>query len=179
MRRLIFLLILLALSNGVFAQDLVWETNINKAIERSIKEQKPMFLFFTGSDWCGWCIRLQNEVFKTPEFTEWAKQKVVLVDLDFPRRTSQPDDIKAQNNSLQQIFQIQGFPSIRVANADVKEGKITFELLGGLGYQAGGPVTWIKSADEVLKLNKKVYAITTAETAKSAKPSKKSKPKIK
>lgn len=159
MKRIFFISLFLVVSNIVFAQNLVWETNINKAIERSTKEHKPMFLFFTGSDWCGWCIRLQNEVFKTPEFTTWAKQNVVLVDLDFPRRTPQPDELKAQNNSLQQTFQIQGFPSIRVVNSDIKEGKINFELLGGLGYQAGGPTVWLKSADEILKLNKKVYPV--------------------
>ncbi len=145
------------------AQELVWETNINKAIEKSNAEKKPIFLFFTGSDWCGWCIKLQNEVFKTPEFTAWAKQNVVLVDLDFPRRTPQPDDLKAQNNSLQQTFSIQGFPSIRIVNADVKEGKINFDLLGGLGYMAGGPSTWLSEANNVLKLNKKVYSAAISD----------------
>ena len=160
----------------VSAQDLVWETNINKAIERSNAEAKPMFLFFTGSDWCGWCIRLQNEVFKTPEFIAWAKQNVVLVDLDFPRRTQQADDLKAQNNSLQQTFAIQGFPSIRIVNAGMKEGKINFEMLGGLGYAAGGPTVWLQTANDVLKLNKKVYKkpkVTEKQTKKEQKKKKK------
>lgn len=49
-------------------EDLVWHTNVKEAIDLAKKEDKPLFLFFTGSDWCGWCIRLQKEVFKTPEF---------------------------------------------------------------------------------------------------------------
>ena len=163
--RKIFLLAFIAFSSTMInAQDLVWETSINKAIERSNIEKKPILLFFTGSDWCGWCIKLQNEVFRTPEFTTWAKQNVVLVDLDFPRRTPQADDLKAQNNSLQQTFGIQGFPSIRIVNAGLLEGKVNFEMLGGLGYIAGGPTVWLQSANDVLKLNKKVY-----ETAKPVK----------
>ena len=74
-------------------------------------------LFFTGSDWCGWCIRLQKEVLKTPEFNKWANENVILVELDFPRRTAQPDMIKTQNNELQQVFGIQGFPTVYFANA--------------------------------------------------------------
>ena len=69
------------------AQELKWYTNVKEAIKVSNKEKKPLFLFFTGSDWCGWCIRLQNEVLKTPEFSKWAKESVVLVELDYPRRT--------------------------------------------------------------------------------------------
>ncbi len=91
-------------------EDLTWHTNIDEAIEISKVENKPLFLFFTGSDWCGWCIRLQKEVFKTPEFATWAKEKVVLVELDFPRRTPQAEALKMQNNLLQQFFQIRGYP---------------------------------------------------------------------
>lgn len=50
------------------AQELKWYTDVKEAITVSNKEQKPMLMFFTGSDWCGWCIRLQNEVLKTAEF---------------------------------------------------------------------------------------------------------------
>ena len=58
-------------------KELVWYTDMNQAIAVSQKEKKPMMLFFTGSDWCGWCIRLQNEVFKKDEFTKWAKENEI------------------------------------------------------------------------------------------------------
>ena len=127
MKKVFIVYAFLCISISTTAQDLVWETDIYKSIERSNKEKKPIFLFFTGSDWCGWCIRLQNEVFKTPEFIVWAKQNVVLVDLDFPRRTPQAENLKAQNNSLQQTFAVQGFPSVRIVNAAMKDAKINFE----------------------------------------------------
>ena len=82
------------------AQELKWYTDVKEAVAVSNKESKPLFLFFTGSDWCGWCIRLQKEVFKTTEFEKWAKDKVVLVELDFPKRTDQPQEVKTQNAQI-------------------------------------------------------------------------------
>jgi thioredoxin-related protein len=134
------------------AQELKWYTDVKEAIKVSNKKKKPLMLFFTGSDWCGWCIRLQNEVLKTPEFSKWAKESVVLVELDYPRRTAQSDEIKKQNNELQQAFGIQGFPTVYFANATVnKEGKINFEGLGSTGYVAGGPTAWLAVADPFVK----------------------------
>jgi thioredoxin-related protein len=134
------------------AQELKWHTDVKEAIKVSNKEKKPLMLFFTGSDWCGWCIRLQNEVLKTPEFTKWAKQSVILVELDYPRRTAQDSIVKKQNAELQQAFQIQGFPTVYFANATVsKEGKVNFEGLGSTGYVAGGPTAWLAVADPFVK----------------------------
>jgi protein disulfide-isomerase len=134
------------------AQELKWYTNVKEAITVSNKEKKPLMLFFTGSDWCGWCIRLQNEVLKTPEFSKWAKQSVVLVELDYPRRTAQSDEIKKQNDELQQAFGIQGYPTVYFAKATVnKEGKVNFEGLGSTGYVAGGPTAWLAVADPFVK----------------------------
>src|SRR6187402_762507 len=115
---------------GVFAmqsQELKWYTDVREAITESNKVHKPMLMFFTGSDWCGWCIRLQNEVLKTPEFTKWAAENVVLVELDYPRRTPQTPQIKTQNNELQQAFGIQGFPTVYFTSAEAKDGKVNFK----------------------------------------------------
>jgi len=148
----IFLITLFFIGIGVSqAQELKWYTNVKEAIKVSNKEKKPLLLFFTGSDWCGWCIRLQNEVIKTPEFTKWAKESVVLVELDFPRRAPQSDEIKKQNNELQQAFGVQGFPTVYFANATVKDGKVNFEGLGSTGYVAGGPTAWLDVANTYLK----------------------------
>ncbi|WP_414654996.1 thioredoxin family protein [Flavobacterium sp. UBA6026] len=138
-------------SFAVQAQELVWQTDIKKAMEISNKTQKPMLLFFTGSDWCGWCIRLQNEVLKTPEFAVWAKKNVVLVELDFPRRTPQSDELKNQNAGMQQAFGIQGYPTVWFATAKLKEGKPSFTGIGSTGYVAGGSAAWLAVADGILK----------------------------
>jgi protein disulfide-isomerase len=151
----IFLTLLLIGSMSIQAQDLYWEININKAIETSNKTGKPMLLFFTGSDWCGWCIRLQKEVLKTPEFAAWAAENVVLVELDYPRSAEQAEETRRQNNELQQTFGIQGYPTIWIANASKKDGKTNFEQLGNTGYVAGGPAAWLAGANEILKKNPK------------------------
>ncbi|WP_394776406.1 thioredoxin family protein [Flavobacterium sp.] len=132
------------------AQELKWYTDVKEAITVSNKEQKPMLMFFTGSDWCGWCIRLQNEVLKTPEFKKWATDNVVLVELDYPRRTPQTPEIKNQNNELQQAFGIQGFPTVYFTSAESKDGKVNFKGLGQTGYVAGGPSAWLTVAEGIV-----------------------------
>lgn len=132
------------------AQELKWHTDVKEAIAIGDKEHKPLLLFFTGSDWCGWCIRLQKEVLKTPEFTKWAKDKVILVELDYPRAVLQTPAIRQQNDELQKAFGIQGYPTVYFANATSKDGKVNFQGLGKTGYVAGGPVAWLEVANGIL-----------------------------
>ena len=154
MKKLAITLLLVLGSFTIQAQELTWHTDMNKAMEISKKSKKPLFLFFTGSDWCGWCIRLQKEVFKTPEFAKWAKANVVLVELDFPRRTAQTPEIQKQNAELQQTFMVQGYPTVWFVNGSKKDGKINLEKIGSTGYVAGGPTAWLATADQILA-NKK------------------------
>jgi protein disulfide-isomerase len=174
MRKIFITLLLVVSSMTIQAQEgLTWHTDLNKAVEISRQEQKPLFLFFTGSDWCGWCIRLQTEVFKTPEFTTWAKEHAVLVELDFPRRTPQSDEIKNQNNQMQQMFQVRGYPTVWFVKPTVKEGKTNFEQLGSTGYVAGGPSKWIEGADQIVAKYVADPKPTKAEIKKAKKASKK------
>ena len=145
---------LLFISSSLFSQveKLTWHTDLVKAIEISTKEKKPLMLFFTGSDWCGWCIRLQNEVFKMPEFIEWANDNVVLVDIDFPNNKSkQSTELQQQNNMLQQQFGIQGYPTIHFVRPDKIDGKTNLTSLGNTGYRAGGPAAWISEANTYIQ----------------------------
>ena len=150
MKKIFLITLFLVGAFAVQAQELKWYTDVREAIIVSNKEQKPMLMFFTGSDWCGWCIRLQTEVLKTPEFTKWAKDNVILVELDYPRRTPQAPEIKNQNNELQQAFGIQGFPTIYFTSAEAKDGKVNFKGLGQTGYVAGGPSAWLTVAEGIV-----------------------------
>ncbi len=133
------------------AQELTWHTDMGKASEFAIKEEKPLLMFFTGSDWCGWCIRLQKEVFQTNEFKKWANENVVLVELDFPKRTPQDDNIRVQNRQLQSMFKVRGYPTIWFANPQINsEKQINLTRLGRLGYVAGGSAKWIDEAASML-----------------------------
>ncbi len=115
-----------------------------KAAKLSQQTGAPVLLFFTGSDWCGWCVRLHNEVLSTTEFKAWAKEKgIILLEVDFPRRTAQSDALKRQNAGLQQQFQIRGYPTIYIVKGD----KYT-----KMGYEAGGPKAWIAKAESKIQL---------------------------
>ena len=153
MKKILLIAFLTLTSMSIQAQEeLTWHTDMSKATDISIKENKPMFLFFTGSDWCGWCIRLQKEVFKTPEFIKWAKENVVLVELDFPRKNEQTDAVKMQNSQLQQQLQVRGYPTVWfVSAAKTAEAKVNLTALGSTGYVAGGPKVWIDGANQIIQ----------------------------
>jgi protein disulfide-isomerase len=133
------------------AQTLVWHNNLNEAQQIAEKTKKPLMLFFTGSDWCGWCKRLQSEVFKKPEFIAWANKNVVLVEVDFPARTPLSQEVQTQNNQLKTFFEVSGYPTVWFVNASKSDGKIAFSQLGRMGYMEGGPAVWLKAADEFVK----------------------------
>jgi protein disulfide-isomerase len=145
---------MLILSMSACAQEhksnLVWHTDMVKAVDKAIAENKPLFMFFTGSDWCGWCKRLQAEVFYTPEFEAWAKKNVVLLELDFPRRTEQSEAIRTQNMNMQRMFEVRGYPTVWFVNPTKAGTEINFAKVGSTGYVAGGPTPWIAEAQRVL-----------------------------
>lgn len=149
---LVIAFIILTSLSSQAQEELTWHTDMSKATDIAIKQNKPLFLFFTGSDWCGWCIRLQKEVFKTPEFVKWAKENVVLVELDFPRNNNQTDAVKMQNAQIQQQLQVRGYPTVWfVSAAKAEEAKINLTALGSTGYVAGGPQVWIDGANQIIK----------------------------
>lgn len=146
------ILIFAFLISGFVAQgqELNWHTDMVKATELSLKEKKPLLLFFTGSDWCGWCTKLQKDVLKKDEFLIWATQNVVLVELDFPRRTPQDQALKMQNAQLAQTFGIQGYPTVWLVNpVKGEDQKVNLQGLGSLGYD-NSATNWIKNANTFL-----------------------------
>ena len=123
----------------------LWLTDWKEAVARSKKEKKPIVADFTGSDWCGWCIKLKEEVFDKPEFKEWAEKNVILLEVDFPKKKEQSEELKAQNKELGDKYQIRGYPTILFLDA---KGKV----LGRSGYKPGGPEEWLKDANKQLKI---------------------------
>lgn len=118
---------------------LEWYTDLTKAHELSKKTKKPIFGFFTGSDWCGWCHKLQKDVFAKAAFVKWAKDKVILLELDFPRTKQLSPELQQQNSSLQQAFQVGGYPTIWLfyTAQDETTKKFNITPLGSLGYPQG------------------------------------------
>src|SRR5436309_7784368 len=104
----------------VGAEELNWLTDLPKAQAQAKKENKLVMLDFTGSDWCGWCIKLNREVFSKAEFAKFAKDNLVLVEVDFPRTKKQTEEQKKANAALAEKYKIQGYPTIVVLNGDGK-----------------------------------------------------------
>lgn len=140
-----------------------WFLFIEDAYAESITTGKPILANFTGSDWCGWCIRLKNEVFKTDKFLTWAAENVVLLELDFPRKKTMSEELRVQNSSLAQAFQVSGYPTIWVFNLSYSdiENQFKIEALGKTGYVAGGPDNWILSTNAILKKEVNTKQATT------------------
>ena len=153
MKNLTLSLLFISFLSISFSQEkLVWHEDLDEAIAVSQKENKPIMLFFTGSDWCGWCIRLQKEVFFKPEFTTWAAENVVLLELDFPRKKLQTKELKMQNTRLQQQFSVRGYPTIWFASAEENSsGEVKLSPIGSTGYVKGGPAAWIAVAKQKLE----------------------------
>src|SRR5262245_23175367 len=78
-----------------------WQQDAAKAQAQAKKENKLVLLDFTGSDWCGWCIKLKKEVFDTQEFKDYAAKNLVLVEVDFPKNKEQTAEQKKVNQELQ------------------------------------------------------------------------------
>ncbi|MBL0100895.1 MAG: thioredoxin family protein [Saprospiraceae bacterium] len=128
-----------------------WLVNIDEAYALSKKSGKPIMANFTGSDWCGWCKRLTASVFSQDDFKNWAEKNVVLLELDFPRRKALPQNIQAQNASLQQAFQVSGYPTVWVFNLNKDDATNQYTInTGKTGYTPTAQ-EFITGVDQMLK----------------------------
>jgi len=121
-----------------------WLTSLSQAQEEAKNRQKLLLMDFTGSDWCGWCIMLDKEVFSKPEFKEYATKNLVLLEVDFPRQKTLPAETAEQNQRLAMQYRIQGFPTIVVLDS-------TGKPVGALGYMKGGPQAFIAELEKLRK----------------------------
>lgn len=142
-----FLFVLPLLLSPAFAQDAhdAWIQDFAKAKAQAKAEKKDLLIDFTGSDWCSWCIKLDEEVFAQDAFKNAAPKSFVLVKLDFPQdQTRITPEIKAQNEKLGQQYNIQGYPTILLTSAD---GLVYAQT----GYEKGGPEKYVEMLGEMKK----------------------------
>ena len=115
-----------------------WETNFNKAKEEASKANHDIVLVFQGSDWCGPCMKLEKEIWSSPEFQKLAKDRFVMLKADFPRRKANKlsDEQASQNAKLAEMYNEQGyFPLVVVLNSNGK-------VLGKMGYEKLSPKSY-------------------------------------
>ena len=128
-----FLALPLCLLATVLSAAPVWLTDLEAAKAQGVKENKPVLIDFTGSDWCPPCIQLHKVVFESAEFAAVAS-KYVLVELDYPRKTPQAPELKAKNAELSKQFGISGFPTVLLI--DAKSGEVFGKTVGFGGQTA-------------------------------------------
>ncbi len=106
-----------------------WGTDLPAALQQAGQTGKNVFVIFTGSDWCGPCIALKNNVLSKPDFAAYAAANFVLVELDFPRSKPMPEELKAANRQLAQKYNVKGYPTMLVLSP---EGKELARIVGGV-----------------------------------------------
>lgn len=120
-----------------------WLDDMAAAKSEAQKSGRPILADFTGSDWCGWCVKLEKEVFSQKAFLGYAGSDLVLFVADYPKRKKLPAKVTKQNEELLNKYQVTGFPTILLLDA---EGKV----LAQTGYQPGGAEAYVKHIKETL-----------------------------
>jgi thioredoxin-related protein len=107
-----------------------WHFNLGEAREIARKEHKCILLNFSGSDWCGPCIRMRKEIFESEVFSKMADTQLVLVNADFPRnkKNQLSRDQQKINDEIADKYNPKGeFPYTLILNS---EGKVLRSWVG-------------------------------------------------
>ena len=122
-----------------------WLDDYDAALKKAADENKHIVVDFSGSDWCGWCKRLDKEVFATDEFKKAASEKYVLLMVDSPMKKSLLTPKAAKENpKLVEKFGVNGFPTVVVLDPKGEE-------VCRLGYEKGGPAKYIEKLDAEIR----------------------------
>ena len=122
-----------------------WMTDLEAAKAKAAAENKAVLVDFTGSDWCGWCIRLRKQVLDTPAFEQYAKDKFVFMEVDVPRNPKFDKELRARNEKLCDQYGVDGFPTILVLTP---QG----DVVGGFSGYKSSVAAAAKSLDEALEV---------------------------
>ncbi|MEI7909724.1 MAG: thioredoxin family protein [Verrucomicrobiota bacterium] len=144
-----------------FADREGWTADFDAAKKQAAAEKKDLLLDFTGSDWCGWCIKLDKEVFQQDAFKAGVKDKLVLVEVDFPKDKSKLSDAtQAQNDKLKDEFKIKGYPTLFLCDASAKP-------YAQIGYEPDGPEKYVTHLNALMEVRaKRDAAFSAADKAK-------------
>jgi protein disulfide-isomerase len=130
---------------GLAHGELNWLTDFEAARAKAKADNKLLLVDFTGSDWCGYCVKMDREVLSKPEFEQYASKNLVLLEVDFPRAKEQSVALRTQNRKLAGQFGIEGFPTFIVLDGDGKK------VWSYEGYFPGGPGAFIAALERLRK----------------------------
>ncbi|MDP8200933.1 MAG: DUF255 domain-containing protein [Candidatus Tenebribacter burtonii] len=122
---------------------IAWFTNLEEAQEIAQEKSIPIFIHFTGSDWCKWCWKLEEEIYSKTVFQEYVAENMVMVKIDFPKKIKQPAKTVTYNRNLATRFNIKGFPTVQLLTPDGTP-------IAQTGFQYGGPEKYIEHLEELL-----------------------------
>ena len=132
---------------GAKAEAALWETDFAQASINASQTGSYLLLDFSGSDWCGWCMKLDREVFSKAEFEAYAKTNLICVLLDFPQQKPLSNKLKEQNAGLANKYGIEGYPTVLLLSP---EGK----LVARTGYQEGGAMKYVAYLKRLIDADK-------------------------
>lgn len=137
MKKISFIFILL-LGSLSYSQD--WQTSYDRSLMKAKNENKKIILVFQGSDWCGPCIKLSQEIWSSDYFINYSNKKFVMLQADFPRKKKNflSDEQQRSNNLLAEKYNPNGyFPFVVIIDKNEN-------LLGEMGYKKTTPENFIK-----------------------------------
>ncbi len=123
MRLLLFLFFASIVTQSLEARELVWQNSYEEAMAEASKQKKILLLVFTGSDWCPWCMKLSREILEDPEFIQSVGDFFVFLNVDFPEKKALPKNTLQQNEQLQALYRVNGYPLLILV--DPKKGEIS------------------------------------------------------
>jgi len=100
-----------------------WTTDYESVSKCAKETSRPILVYFSGSDWCGWCNKLEDEIFNTAEFTDLVAHKLLFVKIGYPTNQN--------NERLKKRFSIRSFPTVLLLDSEQQP-------IGVTGYRAGG-----------------------------------------
>lgn len=120
----------------------VFSNDLDAARQQAKMEHKDVFVDFTGSDWCGFCLKLDKEVFETPEFKSGAPAHFVSVQLDFPQKIKLSPEVTAKNKAWKSELGSRSFPDALLLD---ENGRVYART----GYRPGGPAAYLEHLESL------------------------------
>jgi len=143
-RRVIIASFLLLIALAAWGDIYEWETDLEAAQQQAAEEDKYVFLYFAGSDWCGWCQRFKQEILDTRPFNEYSEANLVPVLIDFPRQREQSAEQEAYNRRLFEQYGVEGFPTVFLLSPGG-------ETVLRTGYRQGGPANYVSHLQDAVQ----------------------------
>ncbi len=129
-----------------------WTTNYDQAVADAKSSGKPLLLYFTGSDWCPWCQKLDQEILDTDTFAKAVEETFIFVKVDFPSHNAQPEALVAQNQKLKEQYAVRGLPTLLVVTG---QG----ETLGYIGYLPVSPDEYATRLQALIKSGQDFHSV--------------------